>query len=411
MGRSTFRILFYLKRNAPKKNGLIPVMCRITVNGKVCQFSCKLDVPEKLWNVQIGRMGGRSIIAQEANRKLDKIRVGVNKAYQEVFDVDSHVTAEKVRNVYLGMGMNHKTLLAVFRQHNEVYAKLVGKTKSERSFLKYNTVYNHLSEFVRIRYKVSDIALKELTPAFITDFEMFLRVEKNHCNNTIWSYMMPFRSIIFNAINNGWLARDPFFAYHITKEETKIGFLTKEEISLLSNATFPKKKDELLRDLFLFCTFTGLSWRDMYNLTEENLQISFDGHLWIKTQRQKTGVDTNIRLLEVARHVIEKYRGLSKDGKLLPVPCYANCRIGIKRVAKQCGIARNLTWHMSRHSFATSVCLSNDVSIETLSKIMGHTSIRSTQIYAKITGEKISRDMELLSQRIETLEKSICQAI
>lgn len=201
MSRSTFRVLFYLKRNAPKKNGLIPVMCRITVNGKVSQFSCKLDVDEKMWSVELGRMSGRSIVAQETNRKLDKILVGINKAYQDVCDKDSYVTAEKVRNSYLGMGMNHKTFLAVFRKHNEDYAKLVGKMKSQRSYWKYRVVYKHLEEFIKQRYKMEDIALKELTPAFITDFEVFLRIEKGHCTNTVWSYMMPLRSIIFMAIN------------------------------------------------------------------------------------------------------------------------------------------------------------------------------------------------------------------
>ena len=171
--RSTFKILFYLKRNAPKKNGLVPVMCRVTVNGKVSQFSCKLDVEEKSWNVELGRLSGRSLIAQEGNRMLDKIRVGINKAYQEICDRDNYVTAEKVRNAFLGMGMKHETLLAVFSQHNEDYAKQVGKIKSERSYWKYCTVYNHLSEFIKQRYKVSDIALKELTPAFITDFELW----------------------------------------------------------------------------------------------------------------------------------------------------------------------------------------------------------------------------------------------
>ena len=273
MSRATFKILFYLKRNAPKKNGLIPVMCRITVNGKIAQFSCKLDVEEKSWNVELGRVSGRSVVAQEANRMLDKIRVGVNKAYQDVFDRDTYVTAEKVRNEYLGMGMNHKTLLAVFRQHNEDYAKLVGKMKSQRSYWKYCVVYKHLSEFIKTRYKVEDIALKELAPAFITDFELFLRVEKGHCTNTVWSYMMPFRSIIFTTINNGWLQRDPFYAYHITKEETKRGYLTKEEITQMINCTFKRKNYELIRDLFIFCCFTGLSWRDMANLTEENLQV------------------------------------------------------------------------------------------------------------------------------------------
>ena len=330
--RSTFKVLFYLKCNAPKKDGLIPVMCRITINGKIAQFSCKLDVEEKSWNVELGRVSGRSIAAQETNRMLDKIRVGINQAYQKIADRDNYVTAEKVRNAYLGLGMNHETLLAVFRQHNEDYGKQVGKLKSPRSYWKYCTMYKHLSEFVEKRYKVSDIAFKELTPAFITDFELFLRVEKNHCNNTVWSYMMPFRKIIYMAVNNGLLQRDPFFAYSITKEETKRGFLTQEEITLLINGTFKKKSYELIRDL-----------------TKANLRTSFDGHLWIDTNCQKTGVETNIRLLDVARHIIEKYDGMAERDKLLPVPCYANCKNGIKAIAKKCGIEKNVTWHQSRH--------------------------------------------------------------
>lgn len=409
--RSTFKVLFYLKRNAPKKNGLIPVMCRITVNGKISQFSCKLDVEEKTWNIELGRVSGRSTVAQETNRMLDKIRVGINKAYQDICDKDNYVTAEKVRNVFLGMGMNHETLLAVFRQHNEDYEKQVGKIKSLRSYWKYCIVYKHLEEFIKQRYKVSDIALKELAPAFITDFELFLRTEKNHCNNTVWSYMMPFRSIIFMAINNGWLQRDPFYAYSITKEETKRGFLSKEEINLLIKCTFKKPSYTLIRDLFIFCTFTGLSWTDMANLTKENLQTSFDGHLWIKTNRQKTGTESNIRLLDVAKHIIEKYDGMTDDNKLLPVPCYVNCKNSIKVIAKKCGIEKNVTWHMSRHTYATTVCLSNDVPIETLSKMLGHRSIRTTQIYAKITAEKVSRDMEKLSKQIAQMESFICQAI
>ena len=315
--RSTFKVLFYLKCNAPKKDGLIPVMCRITINGKIAQFSCKLDVEEKSWNVELGRVSGRSIAAQETNRMLDKIRVGINQAYQKIADRDNYVTAEKVRNAYLGLGMNHETLLAVFRQHNEDYGKQVGKLKSPRSYWKYCTMYKHLSEFVEKRYKVSDIAFKELTPAFITDF--------------------------------GLLQRDPFFAYSITKEETKRGFLTQEEITLLINGTFKKKSYELIRDLFIFCTFTGLSWTDMANLTKANLRTSFDGHLWIDTNCQKTGVETNIRLLDVARHIIEKYDGMAERDKLLPVPCYANCKNGIKAIAKKCGIEKNVTWHQSRH--------------------------------------------------------------
>ena len=180
---------------------------------------------------------------------------------------------------------------------------------------------------------------------------------------------------------------------------------------MLINGTFKKKSYEQIRDLFIFCCFSGLSWRDMYNLTTDHLQTSFDGHLWIKTNRQKTGTETNIRLLDTAKQIIEKYQEMAEGNKLLPVPCYANCRHGIKAVAKLCGINKNVCWHQSRHSYATTICLSNGVPIETLSKLMGHTSIRSTQIYAKITAEKVSNDIENLSKQIESMESFICKAI
>lgn len=190
--------------------------------------------------------------------------------------------------------MNHETLLAVFRQHNEDYKKQVGKLKSLRCYWKYCVVYKHLAEFIEKRYKVSDIALKELILAFITDFELFLKLEKNHRNNTFCSYMMPFRKIIFTVVNNSLLQRDPFFAYSITKEENKRGFPTKDEIRKLINREFKKPSYTLIGDLFIFCTFTGLSWTDMANLTKANLQISFDGHLWVNINCQKTDVETNI---------------------------------------------------------------------------------------------------------------------
>lgn len=329
----------------------------------------------------------------------------MNKAYQEIFDVDGYVTAEKVRNAYLGMGMTHKTLLAAFRQRIEDVEKLKGKQRQGGSCNKYCAVYNHLSRFIRQRYKVEDIALKELVPAFITDFEVFLRADAGLCTNTIWTYMMPLRNVIYIAVNNGWIPRDPFFAYHISKEETKRGFLTMEEIMSLTNATLGKKKLELIRDLFIFCTFTGLCWRDMAELKKENVRVRDDGTMWIDTKRQKTHTQVDVLVLDVARHVIEKYDGLTKDGKLLPVPSYNICKYSIKNIAKSCGIDKTVTWHIARHSFATSVCLSNDVPIETLSKMMGHTSIRTTQIYAKITKEKLNADMERLSARLNHIEE------
>lgn len=398
--RSTFKVLFYLKKNAPKKNGYVPVMCRITIDGTIAQFSCKLDVNPDLWDTQSGRAGGRTTEAKETNLFLDNIRVGVNSHYREIFDKDNYVTAEKVKNAYLGLGMKHETILKVFAQHNEDFEKQVGKMKSKSTYQKYCTVYRHLQDFIRYRYKVSDIALKELTPAFIIDFELYLRTQQDCTHNTVWVYMMPLRRMITIAQNNGWLSRDPFVEYSISPEDSDRGYLTKEEIKKLMNAPITRKKHELVRDLFVFCCFTGLSFRDLKNLTTDNLQTSFDGHEWIITKRQKTKVQSNIRLLDVACKIIGKYRGIAKDNRVFPVPSYQNLRDNITLIVQACGIKKHVTWHMARHSYAT-LCLSMGVPIETISQTLGHRSISTTQIYADITRTKINEDMTNLAERIE----------
>lgn len=409
--RSTFKVLFYLKKNAPKKNGYVPVMCRITIDGTIAQFSCKSDVNPDLWDTQSGRATGRTTEARETNLFLDKIRVGVNTHYQEIFDKDNFVTAEKVKNAYLGLGMKHETILKVFAQHNEDFEKQVGKMKSKSTYQKYCTVYRHVQEFIRYRYNVSDIALKELTPAFIIDFELYLRANQDCTNNTVWVYMMPLRRMITIAQNNGWLNRDPFVEYSISPEDSDRGYLTKEEIKKLMNAPITRKKHELVRDLFVFCCFSGLSFRDLKNLTTDNLQTSFDGHKWIITKRQKTKVQSNIRLLDVPRRIIEKYKGIAKDGKVFPVPSYQNLRDNITLIVQACEIKKHVTWHMSRHTYATEICLTNGMPIETLSKTLGHTNISTTQIYAKITNEKVSNDMEALSHRLQDIEEYVCETL
>ena len=409
--RSTFKVLFYLKKNAPKKNGYVPVMCRITIDGTIAQFSCKLDVNPDLWDTQSGRASGRTTEAKDTNLFLDNIRVGVNTHYREIFDKDNYVTAEKVKNAYLGLGMKHETILKVFAQHNEDFEKQVGKMKSKSTYQKYCTVYRHVQEFIRYRYNVSDIALKELTPAFIIDFELYLRANQNCTNNTVWVYMMPLRRMITIAQNNGWLSRDPFVEYSISPEDADRGYLTKEEIKKLMNAPTAKKKHELVRDLFIFCCFTGLSFRDLKNLTTDNLQTSFDGHEWIITKRQKTKVQSNIRLLDVPCKIIEKYKGIAKDNKVFPVPTYANLRDNLTVIVQACEIKKHVTWHMSRHTYATEICLTNGMPIETLSKTLGHTNISTTQIYAKITNEKVSHDMEALSHKLQDIEEYVCETL
>ena len=315
--KSTFSVIYYLKRQVVKKDGTVPVMGRITVDGSQTQFSCKLTVDPKLWDTKGGRVTGRSTAALETNRMLDKMRVRINRHYQEIMERDNFVTAEKVKNAFLGLEHRYHTLMQVFRQHNEDYEKQVeAGMKAKGTLLKYRTVYKHMQEFLDIRYHVKDIALKELTPAFISDFEMFLRTDKHCCTNTVWLYVCPLRTMVFIAINNEWLTRDPFREYEIKKEETTRSFLTKDEIRLLMEGKLKNAKQELYRDLYLFCAFTGLSFADMRNLTEENIRTYFDEHEWININRQKTGVVSNIRLLDIANRIIGKYRGLCGDGRI-----------------------------------------------------------------------------------------------
>ena len=404
--KSTFSIIFYLKRQVVKKDGTVPVMGRITVDGTQAQFSCKVTANPKLWDTKGGRMTGKSMQALEVNRKLDKMRVSINKHYQEILDRDSYVTAEKVKNAFLGLEYRRQTLLKVYAQYNEDYEKLYkAGMRSWGSLRKYRCVYRHLQEFLQSRYHVNDISLKELTPAFITDFEAFLRTDKHLCENSLSVYMLPLRTMVFRAIDNGWLTRDPFHDYKVPKVETTRGFLTKEEIHLLMNAELKRKTMQLIRDLYLFCCFTGLSFADLKNLKEEHIQTFFDDSEWIMIDRQKTGVRSTIKLLDYPKSIMEKYRGLCADGRIFPVPCYSDCRGILLRVAKKCGITKHLTWHMSRHTMATEICLTNGVPIETVSSILGHKNIKTTQIYAKITKEKLNKDMDKLSLQLNHIEE------
>lgn len=410
--KSTFSTIFYLKRQAARKDGTVPVMGRITVDGTQTQFSCKITIDPKVWDIKSGRAIGRSAAAIEANRMLDNMRVSINKHYREIMDRDNYVTAEKVKNAFLGLEHRCRTLLQVFKQHNEDYEKMYeAGMKAKATLLKYQCVYRHLEEFIYQRYHVRDIALKELTPAFISDFDIFLRTEKNCCTNTVWLYLCPLRTMVSIAISNEWLSRDPFRDYEVKKEQTTRYFLTKDEIRQLIDGKLKNAKQELYRDLFVFCIFTGLSFSDMRNLSEENIRTYFDEHLWISINRQKTGVQSNIRLLDIPKKILEKYRGLREDGKIFSVPHYMTCLYGIRAVAKRCGITKHLTWHMSRHTMATEICLTNGVPIETVSSILGHKNITTTQIYAKITKEKLNQDMENLSTRLGNIEEYVANTL
>ena len=365
MSRSTFKILFYVKKGSERANGYLPLMCRLTVDGEIKQFSCKLDVPPKLWDVKTARATGKSAEAQKINAEVDRIRVDVNRRYQELMQSDGYVTAARLRDACLGLGVKRETLLKLFEQHNEEFIKKVGHSGVQGTYNRYRTIYRHLCEFVPKVYRRDDIPLKELNLTFINNFEYFLRTEKKCRTNTVWGYMIGLKHVISIARNSGALPFNPFAGYINSPESVHRGYLTEREIQTQKEA--PEKSGP--------------------------------------------NTESNIRLLAVPKRIIEKYKGLSKDDHVFPVPSNGRCNTILKELGRQCGFKIRLTYHVARHTNATTVLLSHGVPIETVSRLLGHTDLKTTQIYARITNQKISSDMEILSHKLEKMEKEICDAI
>ena len=403
--RSTFKVLFYLKKNNLNKNGEAPVMARITIDGAVAQFSCKAFIRPDLWETKFNQAIGRSEKAVEINRLLDEIKSGIDQHYKKVLERDSCVTAEKVKNSYLGIDMRTHTLLSLLNRHNEEYEALVkAGLRAKPSFPKYKYACMYFEAFLKSRYNRTDIALQELSAALISGFELYLATVPKLAHNTIAIYIVSLKKIVAEAVKNRLLLYNPFDNYKISTREVDVGYLDKDEIKAIMEVKLDNRL-EVIRDLFLFCTFTGLSFCDMRNLTRDNVQTFFDDNRWIITKRQKTGTSSNIPLMDIPLKIIEKYKDLTKGDKLLPVPSYATIQRSIKQIALAAGINKNLTWHMSRHTYATEICLTNGVPIESLSKTLGHTNIRTTQRYARVTNEKVSRDMEKLSSALQNIEQ------
>ena len=407
--KSTYRVIFYLKKEKLKKDGTYPVMGRITVDGTQCQFSCKVDCKPDIWETKGGHATGKSVMARNVNMELDKIKARIDKYYKEIVERDNFVTAEKVKNAFLGLEYRQHTLMTTFSQWIDDYKKQVaGGLKAQKTLDKYNAVYKHVGSFMQFHYHVSDMALKEILPSFISDFEIYLKTEKHFVHNTANIYVKPIMMLMHRAHENGWVARYPFGEYRIGKEEVEKGFLTKDELQALMNIPQLNAKRSLVRDLFVFCCFTGLAYVDLKNLKKENIvKNPVDGSLWIRTHRQKTGVAENVKLMPVPLAILKKYKGLCDDGHVFPVPQFQSACLMLNTVAKMCGIQKHLTWHMSRHTMATVVCLANGMPLEVVSSVLGHKSIESTQIYARITQEKLGCEIDTLASKLAKIEQFV----
>lgn len=399
--RSTFAVLFYINKSKVKKNGLCPVMGRITIDSGISQFSAKTEVNPTIWDAKSGRAIGKSKDTLAFNRKLDRLETQIKGHYNRMVLEDAFVTAESVKNALNGVGAKATHLLQLYKEHNEEFKLRVGVNRVYESYYQYLLAYKHLSAFIFQRYQMDDIALCQLNQRFIDDFDFFLRVDKQMSANTVLNHIIPLRKMIRRAINQDILKRDPFINYIPEKPIKRRRHLTAEEFQKLLDTPIESKYLNRTRDMFLFACFCGLSYADMKNLSEKHLIKETDGNLWIKIERQKTKSECNIRLLNIAVQIIEKYKTDRKSDKIFNMITLSNIERNLKKIATLCGIDSNLTYHMSRHTYATQVCISQGVPIETLSKMMGHKSIKTTQLYAKITNQKVNEDMKLLSNRIE----------
>lgn len=410
MSKSTFRILFYVRKNQVNKQGKASIMIRLTINGDTSQFSSKLEVEPELWDVSGQKMNGNSLKARQLNSLLDDVRTSLKNHFHDIETHEAYVTAEKVRNAFLGITVRQQTLLGTFRKHNEDVQKLVGISKSAATYAKYDRCMRRLEEFMQAKYRIRDIALKEISHVFITDFENYLRTESGCNENTTAKFMQTFRMIIIMAKNNGWIFADPFINYKIRLKRVDRGYLTEPEIKKILKKQFACKRLEQVRDIFIFSCFTGLAYIDVRNLTKENIRTSFDGKLWIMTARQKTDTAVTVPLLKVPQAILKKYEGTLPDGRLLPILSNQKLNSYLKEIADLCGIEKNITFHLARHTFATTMTLAKGVPIETVSKMLGHTNIITTQIYARITNDKIGRDMQALAGQLSEIEKIALEA-
>ena len=402
--KSTFRILFYLKRDKQKLDGTAPIWCRITVDGQVTRFNTKSNIHPDCWDAKAAKATGKTREVMRINALLDSIKAAIYRVYYDLQERENNVNAERVKNIFLGIEVKQQYLLELFKRHNEDVDKLIGISKSKATYQKYEVTRKHLAKFVKEKYNVSDVSLKEINHMFISDFEVYLLTTGGCKSNTVAKFMQFFKRIVIIARNNGWIHHDPFANYKIRIGKIDRGYLTQEQIEIIMQKQFVSKRLEQVRDIFIFSVFTGLAYIDVKNLHEKHIRTSFDGNLWIMTKRQKTDVVTNIPLLDIPKLILDKYAGTLPNDVVLPVLSNQKMNAYLKEIGDVCGIDKNLTFHLARHTFATSVTLAKGVPIESVSKMLGHTNIKTTQIYARITDGKIGHDMAVLAGKLKGME-------
>jgi site-specific recombinase XerD len=392
-------ILFYAKRAKTNTNGLIPIYLRVTVDGERIELSTKRFTHPDKWSVEGSCMKGTTAESKATNSYLDALKAKVYEYQQQLIRNDDLVNAENMRNKILGIEKRSHMLIAIFQNHNNEVKALIGKDFAAATHVRYETSLKHTVDFIKWKYKVSDIDIRKIDHEFITSYEFYLKTKCNCCQNTTVKYIKNFGKIIRICIANGWLDRNPFINYKSRMVEVERAFLSQDEIETMFNKEFATERLNQVKDIFLFSCFTGLAYADVKKLKQNNVGLGVDGERWIFINRTKTDTRSNIPLLPVSSAILEKYRNHPQavnQERLLPILSNQKMNSYLKEIADLCGIHKELTFHIARHTFATTVTLTNGVPIESVSKMLGHKNLHTTQHYAKILDLKVSNDMKAL---------------
>ncbi len=401
--KNTSNILFYIRRFRANKDGKAPIYLRITIQGKRAELTTnRFVIPEK-WSVEAQGMKGTGEEARTLNTFLTSLR---NKVLQHINSLELQnveVTAETLRQAVLGLDQEQHTLVELFDYHNLRMKSLVGKDFAIGTYKRYVVTLGKVEAFLKHQFNKTDILLSDLNHAFISNFEFYLKTHDELENNTAMKYIKNVKKIIRIALENEWIDKDPFIRFRCTYKDPKRPYLTKEELEALINKEFTMSRLTLVRDSFIFSCFTGLAYSDIEQLTQDDIKIGIDGEKWITIYRKKTDTRSSIPLLPPVMELIEKYRNhpeTIKNKTLLPMISNQKSNAYLKEIATLCQIDTYLTFHVARYTFATAVTLSNNVPIETVSRMVSHTSIKTTQIYSKVVDSKVSNDMKNLKLRL-----------
>lgn len=405
MKRQTFNVLFFIRKTRTVKSGETPIMLRITIQGQLAEMQLKRTVKPELWSQTKERCTGKDAKSVEANRYLESVKLRLYDIHRTLEDENKLINPMEIKRRFLGLDEKRMMFFEVFQEHNDKCRELIGKNYAKVTISRFDTCLKYFKEMLLKQYHLKDIPMKEINNAIIQDYIHFLKSKKNLQENTVIRYMKVVKKITNMALANDWIDKNPFMNIHFHEQEVHKEFLTKEELEVLQNKTFSIPRLELVRDIFLFQCWTGLAFIDVSELKPEHLVTDNQGNVWIRKTRQKTKVMCNIPLLDIPLAILDKYKGYplcEKKGTLLPVPCNQKANSYLKEIADLCGIKKNLTTHTGRHTFSTVVTLANNVSLENVSKMLGHTNTKMTQRYAKVLDQSILRDMQNVRENFST---------